>query len=89
MTRIRYEQKDIYLYSTKLILVGTTFMSVTINTTSFEYFISSPGVNESIVQKIGKGSSLISTKIKVKRVLKELGANFQDEIRVRGNTEKL
>ena len=87
MIRIRYKKQAGFLITNKCILLNNQWVNVVIYPDDFKYVIE-PTDSQHYIAK-GKGTSLASAKMKVKRVLRELGANFQDEIRVRGSTEKL
>jgi hypothetical protein len=83
VTRIKYKKVGSNLIS-QPILCNTEFLHATIFCDSLTYVIYSDAVD----MARGSCESLSSVKRKVKCLLKELGANFNDEIRAIGKTEK-
>jgi hypothetical protein len=89
MTRIRYRKNDNYLFSTKPVLVNNYFVSITIDLEKLSYTLSVSGENQTLPFESRTSKTLAGLKVKVKRTLRQMGANFNDEIRNRGSTEKL
>lgn len=78
MTRIRYKNVNGELVSNE-ILCGNELNIIGLNTNELSYKI----WNNSGIVKTGTANSLQMLKRTAKLVLKELGANFNDEIRSR------
>jgi hypothetical protein len=71
------------------VMVGTHFHYVSITPASLTFEVIKVTENSTIVSVYqGNAKTLNGVKRKAKKVLKELGANFKDEIRNSGKTER-
>lgn len=87
MTRIRYTKGNNTLTSNGLMLLGTRPVIVQLNTEALTMKIMYADNSELVLLK--RAPSLPTLKMKTKRILRELGVQFDNEIRVRGNVQKL
>lgn len=88
MTRLTYLKLNAHLLVVdRLVLCGTKPVCIVINSDTLIYRIQDTDNGDVLAS--GTGASLTDAKVKVKRLLKELGATFYDEVRNRGQFEKL
>ncbi len=85
MVRLRYTNGAVNILQSKPVLCNDKFVTAEICKDTFMYTIAT---SNEILSK-GQGKTLSDCKLKVKKDLKLLGANFGSEIRNRGNTQKL
>ena len=87
MTRIRYNRNGNTLVSKNLMLLGPRPVTVILNTETLTMRIEYTDNSELVLVK--RAPSLPTLKMKTKRLLRELGVQFDSEIRVRGNVQKV
>ena len=85
MIRIKYEKDGNTLISEPM-LANKVFVYIQINTDSLIYAIKNASTHV-IIHKGGE-PTLNETKAKVKQCLKDMGAQFDDEIRISHKTDK-
>lgn len=87
MTRIRYERYGDKLVNKEHIMLGKDLIQVTLDLVLYQYEIKT--VDGGRIVATGNATSSAYLKMKVKKLLRELGVQFNDEIRNKGNTKKI
>lgn len=88
MTRLKYKRNENNQFCSSQVLCGTDLYSVVLHENLVGHVYLHRNTNKIYVLRF-EGISLSDLKKKAKIELKKLGANFNGEIRNRGNTEKL
>lgn len=87
MTRIRYDRYANKLVNKEPVLLGTELIQVTLDLGTLTYEIKTIDTNRIVAT--GDATSAAYLKMKVKKLLRQLGVNFNDEIRNTSKVKKL